>query len=40
MAAAVLTQEVAPRVSPERSRKFERAAASVLLLPVEARASA
>lgn len=29
--AAVLTHEVGPRVSPERSRGFERVAASALL---------
>ncbi len=40
VATAVLTHEVALCVSPERSRKFEQAAASVRLLPVEARASA
>ena len=33
IATAVLTHEVAPRVSPERSRGFERIAASALLLP-------
>ena len=33
VATAVLTNEVGPRVSPERSRGFEKAAASALLLP-------
>jgi hypothetical protein len=33
VATEVLTREVGPRVSPERSRGFERAAASALLLP-------
>lgn len=33
VATDVLTHEVGPRVSPERSRGFERIAASVLLLP-------
>ncbi len=33
VATAVLTHEVGPRVSPERARGFERAAASALLLP-------
>ena len=32
IATAVLTHEVGPRVSPERSRAFERVAASALLL--------
>ncbi|MGI0054592.1 MAG: DUF932 domain-containing protein [Thermoplasmata archaeon] len=38
VATAVLTHEVGPRVSPERSRGFERVAASALLLPVHERA--
>ena len=33
VATEVLTHEVGPRVSPERSRAFERMAASALLLP-------
>ena len=33
VATEVLTHEVGPRVSPERSRAFERIAASALLLP-------
>ena len=33
VATEVLTHEVGPRVSPERSRGFERMAASALLLP-------
>jgi hypothetical protein len=33
VATEVLTHEVGPRVSPERARGFERAAASALLLP-------
>ena len=36
VAAEVLTHEVGPRVSPERSRAFERIAASALLLPERA----
>ena len=33
LATEILTHDVGPRVSPERSRGFERAAASALLLP-------
>ena len=33
VATEVLTHQVGPRVSPERSRAFERIAASALLLP-------
>jgi hypothetical protein len=36
VATEVLTHEVDPRVSAERSRSLERAAASALLLPDEA----
>jgi hypothetical protein len=40
VATAVLTHEVGPRVSPERSRGFERAAASALLISDAATAPA
>ncbi len=40
VATAVLTHEVGPRVSPERARGFERAAASALLISDGATASA
>jgi hypothetical protein len=40
VATEVLTHEVGPRVSPERARGFERAAASALLLPGAASAPA
>ena len=40
VATSVLTHDVASRVSPERSRVFERAAASALLLPDTSAASA
>lgn len=33
VATSVLTHDLASRVSPERSRAFERAAASALLVP-------
>ena len=36
VATEVLTHQVGPRVSPERSRGFERIAASALLLPERA----
>jgi hypothetical protein len=35
LATSAITHGIAPRVSPERSRMFERAAASALLLPAE-----
>jgi hypothetical protein len=40
VATSVLTHEVGPRVSPERARGFERAAASALLLSERADAPA
>ena len=40
VATSVLTHDVASRVSPERSRGFERIAASALLLPDTSAASA
>ena len=40
VATAVLTHGAGPRVSPERSREFERMAASARLLSGGARASA
>ncbi|MDE1881957.1 MAG: hypothetical protein KGI89_15595, partial [Euryarchaeota archaeon] len=35
LATSAITHEIAPRVSPSRSREFERAAASALLLPAQ-----
>ncbi len=35
LATSAITHEIAPRVSPARSREFERAAASALLLPTQ-----
>ncbi len=40
LATSAITHEIAPRVSPARSREFERAAASALLVPERASAHA